>query len=60
MHVSQDSKDVEEKLGDLIPWLVKLKENVPVVSADADPEDAERDEQLTRFVSYSYHLIHLA
>lgn len=59
-HLFQDSKDVEEKLDDLIPWLVKLKENVPGVSADADSEDAKRDEQLTLFVSYSYHLIHLA
>jgi hypothetical protein len=51
-HLPQDSKDVEEKLGDLIPWVLKLKESVPAASADGDPEGAKRDEQLILFVSY--------
>ena len=54
MHVSQDSKDVEEKLRDLIPWLIRLKENIVAAGADRNPEDAKRDEQLARFVSRSY------
>ncbi|KAF9779770.1 hypothetical protein BJ322DRAFT_339349 [Thelephora terrestris] len=48
MKLCEDSKDVEEKLGDLITWVLKLKENVPAASADDDPEGAMRDEQLIR------------
>ena len=49
---SQEFKDVEDKLDDLIPWLVKLKGSTTTARADDNPEDAERRRQLTRFVSY--------
>ena len=54
---SQECKDVEEKLEDLIPWLTKLKDNVMTPSAGDSNEEAERLEQLTRFISYLYRLI---
>ena len=47
----QEFKDVEEKLGDLIPWLMKLKESVATARPGDNSEDAERTEQLTRFAS---------
>lgn len=51
LHLPQESKDVEEKLGDLIPWLNKLKGSVTTARPDDSREEAERHEQLTRFVS---------
>ena len=50
----QESKDVEEKLGALIPWLTKLKESLTATRADDDSEDAEGLRQLTRFASHIY------
>ena len=58
IHSSQESKDVEEKLGDLIPWLTKLKDNVMAPSAEDNREEMERLEQLTRFPLHHYLLIH--
>lgn len=55
-HPFQQSKDVEEKLGDLIPWLAKLKDSVAVTGADGNHEEAERRGRLTRFVSCLYCL----
>ena len=52
---SQEFKDVEDKLGDLIPWLTKLKGSMATARSDDNREDAERREQLTRFVSHTYH-----
>ena len=49
---SQQCKDVEDKLGDLIPWLIKLKDSVTTASADGNHEEATRREQLTRYASY--------
>ena len=51
-HSSQEFKDVEDKLADLIPWLAKLKGSTTTARADDNPEDAERRKQLTLFVSY--------
>jgi hypothetical protein len=53
---SQQSKDVKEKLEELIPWLTKLKDGVTTPSADNNHEEAERREQLTQFVSYPYYI----
>ena len=50
----KEAKDVQDKLGDLIPWLTKLKDIVMTASADGSPEEAERREELTRFVPYPY------
>ena len=54
IHSPQECKDVEEKLGDLIPWLIKLKDSLTTPKADNNPEEAERRENLTRFVSHLY------
>lgn len=56
MYPSQQSKDVEEKLGDLIPWLIRLKDSVATVNASDNHEEARRYEQLIRFVSRPYCL----
>ena len=53
---SQQSKDIEDKLGDLAPWLVKLKDSVATAGVDGNHEEAERRERLTRFVSCLYVL----
>ena len=56
MRPSQQSKDVEEKLEELIPWLTKLKDGVTTPGADDNHEEAERRERLARFVSYPYRI----
>ena len=48
---SQESKDVEDKLKDLIPWLVKLKNSAATASTDDNQEEAKRHEQLTQCVT---------
>jgi len=48
---TQQSKDVQDKLGDLIPWLVKLKDSVTTAGANGNHEEAKRREQLIRCVS---------
>lgn len=50
----QESKDVEDKLEDLIPWLTKLRGSVNTVHPNDNREDVERREQLARFVSPSH------
>ena len=52
LYVSQQCKDVEDKLGDLIPWLTKLKGTVVASDTNGNYEEAERRKQLTRFVSW--------
>lgn len=56
IHPSQESKDVEDKLGDLVIWLTKLKNSVVTTSTDDDHEEARRREQLTRFLPHPYRL----
>ena len=51
-YLSQQSKDIEDNLRDLIPWLTKLKDTVTTPVADGNHEEAERRERLTRCVSY--------
>jgi len=53
---SQKSKDVEDKLGDLIPWLIRLKDSVATANASDNHEEAGRYEQLIQFVSRVYCL----
>ena len=55
--LSQESKDVEDKLKDLIPWLVKLKDGAATASADDNHEEAKRREQLTLCVSCTLFLV---
>ena len=50
---SQECKDVEDKLRELLPWLAKLKESVTTARAD-DSYRAEGRETLTRFASHIY------
>lgn len=47
---TQESKDVEDKVGDLIPWLTKLRGSVAAASADGNVEEAQRREKLIRLV----------
>ena len=56
IYPSQGCKEVEEGLGDLVLWLTKLKNSVTIASADGNREEAERREQLTRFVSHPRYL----
>ena len=51
-HSSQESKGVEEKLVDLIPWLTKLKASV-TMTPDEGGDDAERREELMWCVSHA-------
>ena len=53
---SQQSKDVEDELGDLIPWLIRLKDSVATAGADGNHQEVERRERLMRFVSCPYCL----
>ena len=54
---SQGCKDVEDKLGDLVLWLTKLKNSVTTASADGNHEEAERRKELARFLSHPRHLV---
>lgn len=45
---SKQIKDVEEKLGDLIPWLTKLEKTVVTPTVKVNPEEAERRKQLNQ------------
>jgi hypothetical protein len=56
MDSSQESRGVEDKFRDLIPWLVKLKDSVTTASVDGNHEEAKRREQLTRSASYLRYL----
>jgi len=49
----QQSKDVEDKLVDLIPWLTKLKDNATSATADGNHEEAKRREILTQCMAPS-------
>jgi len=45
---SQQSKDVSDKLEELIPWLNKLLEGLAKVDADEGQQEVERRTQLAR------------
>ena len=53
----QQSKDVEDKLGDLIPWLTKLKDSAALTSLGGNHEEAERRERLKRYVQHLRRLV---
>jgi len=42
---------VKDKLGDLIPWVEKLKATLANVDPNDDSEEAKRRSELARFVS---------
>ncbi|KAF9787455.1 hypothetical protein BJ322DRAFT_1019867 [Thelephora terrestris] len=44
----EQSKDVEDSLRDLIPWITKLENTVATASPDINPEESAGREQLTR------------
>ena len=52
----QGCKDVEENLGDLVLWLIKLKDVMAITSPDKNPEEGDRRKELTRFSSCPYCL----
>ena len=41
MNLSQGCKDIEDKLGDLVLWLTKSKNNVAIISTEGNREEAE-------------------
>ena len=47
---SKHSKDVKEKIEDLIPQLDRFKQNITTTTVDGDPEETNRREGLTRCV----------
>jgi len=49
---------VKDKLGDLIPWLEKLRDTLVKVNPDNDQEEVERRSQLAKFVSRLKSLVH--
>jgi hypothetical protein len=53
----QESKDIEDQLESLLPWLARLKDGVTKSGVDSTHEEAERREQLTRFGSHPHYLI---
>ena len=55
-YLSQECQDVEEKLGDLVPWLTKLKGSMAIAHPDDNRDEVERREQLTRYVLHTYDL----
>ena len=48
---SQQSKDVSDKLDELIPWLTKLREGLAKVDANEGQQEVERRTQLARLTS---------
>jgi hypothetical protein len=55
---SQESRDVKEKLEELVHWLVKLKDVLMGADADDDREEMERRARLEKFappIRLSYH-----
>jgi hypothetical protein len=57
MDSPQQSKDVEDKLRDLIPWLMKLKDTATLTSVNGNHEEGERREQLRRCVQHFRRLV---
>lgn len=53
----QQSKDIEDKLAELILWLTKLKDSATLASADGDHGEAERREQLKRYAQMLRRLV---
>lgn len=51
---SQQSKDVEDKLRDLIPWLTKLENTTATAGLGTSPEETAGREQFTQFASLLY------
>ena len=47
---------MKDKLGDLIPWVDKLKDSLTKTNDKDDHEEAERRTQLARFVSHPRYL----
>jgi hypothetical protein len=54
---SQRNKDLEGKLGEIIPPLTKLVDNMTEIDADRDHGDQERRDELSRYVSDPYALM---
>ena len=53
----QQCKDIEDKIGDLIPWLIKLKDSVTTVNADGNHEEVMRQDQLIRCASHPLYFV---
>lgn len=44
----QQFKDVREKVEQLSPWLMKLRDNLTIVTTDVEPEEQGRLTELAR------------
>jgi hypothetical protein len=55
---SQHSKDVKEKMEDLVSLLDRFKQNITTTTIDGDPEETERRRKLTRCVRKSLASAH--
>ena len=53
----QQCKDIEDKVGDLVPWLVKLKDSVMTTSADGDNEEGNWRGRLIWCVPHCRYLV---
>ena len=53
----QQCQDVEDKLGDFVPWLIKLNDSLTAASADDNHEEAKRREQLIRCAPHPHRFI---
>ena len=50
-------QDVKDKLEDLVPWVAKLEDSLMNPDVEDGREEAERREQLKKFVSDAWHLV---
>ena len=48
---SQESEDVRDKLEELVPWVMKLREDLGKVGPNEDLQEVERRTQLARLAS---------
>ena len=53
---SQETKDVKERLEDLVTWVTALEESLMKLKTGNDPEEGERCQQLAQFISRLLHL----
>ena len=55
MNSSQQIQDVKDKLEDLVPWVTKLEDSLMKPGMKDDCEEAERREELKKFVLHIWH-----
>ena len=53
---SQETKDVKERLEDLVTWVTALEESLMKLKTGNDPEEGERRQRLAWFILWLLHL----